>query len=197
MPARRGRPGADALTLRGPAATFLTGALFVLSYALGTPGYDVPGLPLVCLAPFLALASSARSVRHAAWQGWIAGTAASIPLYYWIAYTVGVQGKLGWALGGVAAFLVSAYVGAYFSIAAAVARRLEGRFGERGLWLFPAAWRSVAFPATEYPRSIQGNPEKRWLRANSTAVQTAGNSHRPRSPNRPSRRRAAAAATEK
>ena len=128
---------------RGPAATFLTGALFVLSYALGTPGYDVPGLPLVCLAPFLALASSARSERHAAWRGWIAGTAASIPLYYWIAYTVGVQGKLGWALGGLAAFLVSAYVGAYFSVAAAVARRLESRFGENGLWLFPAAWTAV------------------------------------------------------
>ena len=131
------------MTRRGPAATFLTGALFVLSYALGTPGYDVPGLPLVCLAPFLALASSARSVRHAAWRGWIAGTAASIPLYYWIAYTVGVQGKLGWVLGGVAAFLVSAYVGAYFSVAAAAARRLEGRFGEGGLWLFPAAWTAV------------------------------------------------------
>ncbi len=131
------------MTRRGPATTFLTGAMFVLSYALGTPGYDVPGLPLVCLAPFLALASSARSERHAAWRGWIAGTAGSIPLYYWIAYTIGVQGKLGWALGGVAAFLVSAYVGAYFSIAAAAARRLEGRFGERGLWLFPAAWTAV------------------------------------------------------
>ena len=42
--------------------------------------------------------------------------------------------------GRLAAFLVSAYVGAYFSVAAAAARRLEGRFGDRGLWLFPAAW---------------------------------------------------------
>jgi len=131
------------LNRRGPAAAFLTGALFVLSYALGTPGYDVLGLPFVCLAPFLALATSARSVRHAAWRGWIAGTAGSIPLYYWIAYTVGVQGKLGWALGGLAAFLVSAYVGAYFSVAAAAARRLESRFGEGGLWLFPAVWTAV------------------------------------------------------
>jgi apolipoprotein N-acyltransferase len=131
------------LSRRGPAATSLAGALFVLSYALGTPGYDVPGLPFVCLAPFLALASSARSERHAAWRGWIAGTAGSIPLYYWIAYTVGVQGKLGWALGGLAAFLVSAYVGAYFSVAAAAARRLERRFGEGGLWLFPAVWTAV------------------------------------------------------
>ena len=73
---------------RGPAALYLTGALFVLSYALGTPGYDVPGLPLVCLAPFLALAVSARTARQAAWRGWVAGTAGSIPLYYWIAYTL-------------------------------------------------------------------------------------------------------------
>ncbi|HEX7523666.1 MAG TPA: apolipoprotein N-acyltransferase, partial [Candidatus Deferrimicrobium sp.] len=128
---------------RGPAALFLTGALFVLSYALGTPGYDVPGLPLVCLAPFLALASSARSARQAAWRGWIAGTAGNVPLYYWIAYTIAVQGRLGWALGALAAFLVSAYVGAYFSVAAAAARHLESRFGEAGLWLFPFVWTAV------------------------------------------------------
>jgi len=131
------------LNRRGPAALFLTGALFVLSYVLGTPGYDVPGLPLVCLAPFLALAISARSARQAAWRGWVAGTAASIPIYYWIAYTIAVQGRLGWALGSLAAFLVSAYVGAYFSVAAAAARRLDGRFGERGLWLFPAVWTAL------------------------------------------------------
>jgi apolipoprotein N-acyltransferase len=131
------------LNRRGPAALFLTGALFVLSYVLGTPGYDVPGLPLVCLAPFLALAGSARSARRAAWLGWIAGTAGSIPLYYWIAYTIAVQGKFGWTLGSLAAFLVSAYVGAYFSVAAAAARHLESRFGERGLWLFPAVWTAV------------------------------------------------------
>ena len=131
------------MSRRGPAALFLTGGLFVLSYALGTPGYDVPGLPLVCLAPFLALAASARSARQAARRGWVAGTAASLPLYYWIAYTIAVQGKLGWALGSLAAFLVSAYVGAYFSVAAVAARRLEDRFGERGLWLFPAAWTAL------------------------------------------------------
>jgi len=127
----------------GPAALLLTGALFVLSYALGTPGYDIPGLPFVCLAPFLALAVSARSTRQAALRGWIAGTAGNVPLYYWIAYTIAVQGKLGWALGALAAFLVSAYVGAYFSVAAAAARHLESRFGERGLWLFPLVWTAV------------------------------------------------------
>ena len=128
------------MNLRGPAALFLAGALFVLSYALGTPGYDVPGLPFVCLAPFLAIALSAQTARQAAWRGWVAGTAGNIPLYYWIAYTIAVQGKLGWAPGGLAALLVSSYVGAYFSVAAAAARRLEGRFGERGLWLFPVVW---------------------------------------------------------
>jgi len=116
------------------------GALFVFSYVLGTPGYDVPGLPFVCLAPFLALAVSAGSVRGAAFRGWIAGTAGNLFLYYWIAWTVAVEGKLGWIPGALAAFLVSAYVGAYFSLAAAAARRLEERLGERGLWLFPAAW---------------------------------------------------------
>jgi apolipoprotein N-acyltransferase len=131
------------LNRRGTATLYLTGALFVLSYALGTPGYDVPGLPFVCLAPFLALAGSAHSARQAAWRGWVAGTAGNIPLYYWIAYTIAVQGKLGWAPGSLAAFLVSAYVGAYFSVAAAAARHLENRFGERGLWLFPAVWTAV------------------------------------------------------
>ena len=128
---------------QGPAALLLTGALFVLSYVLGTPGYDVPGLPFVCLAPFLALAVSAGSTRRAALRGWIAGTAGNIPLYYWIAYTIAVQGRLGWALGALAAFLVSAYVGAWFSVAAAAAHRLEGRFGGRGLWLFPVAWTAI------------------------------------------------------
>ena len=131
------------MSRRGPATLLVTGALFVLSYVLGTPGYDVPGLPFVCLAPFLALAVSARSARQAAWRGWVAGTLGSIPLYYWIAYTIAVQGKLGWALGSLAAFLVSAYVGAYFSVAAAAARHLESRFGERGLWLFPFVWTAV------------------------------------------------------
>jgi len=131
------------LSRRITAAPFPAGALFVLSYALGTPGYDVPGLPFVCMAPFLSLAVSARSARHAALRGWVAGTAGCIPLYYWIAYTVAVQGKLGWALGCLAALLVSAYVGAYFSVAAAAARRLEVRFGERGLWLFPVVWVAV------------------------------------------------------
>jgi apolipoprotein N-acyltransferase len=131
------------LNRRGPATLPLTGALFVFSYAFGTPGYDVPGLPFVCLAPFLSLALSAGSARQAAWRGWIAGTAAVVPLYYWIAYTIAVPGRLGWALGALAAFLVSAYVGAYFSAAAAAAHRLESRFGERGLWLFPFVWTAV------------------------------------------------------
>lgn len=122
---------------------YTTGALFVLAYALGTPGYDVPGLPFFCLVPFLLIVDSASSVRKAAWWGWIAGTAGSIPLYYWIAYTVAVPGNLGWVAGALAAFLVSAYVGAYFSVAAAALRSLAVRFDERGMWLFPAVWTAV------------------------------------------------------
>ena len=124
---------------------FLLGALFVLSYALGSPGYDVPGLPFLCLAPFLALAAEAPSARRAAWRGWVAGTAGSLPLYYWIAHTVGVKGKQGWPLGCLAAVLVSAYVGAYLSAAGAAARRLSDRYGEKGLWAFPAVWVGLEF----------------------------------------------------
>jgi apolipoprotein N-acyltransferase len=120
--------------------TLLLGALFVLSYALGTPGYDVPALPFVCLAPLLALTAEAPSGRSAAWRGWVAGTAGSLPLYYWIAHTVAVKGKQGWPLGGIAALLVSAYIGAYFSAAGAAARRLSGRYGAKGLWAFPLVW---------------------------------------------------------
>jgi len=119
---------------------WLLGTLFVLSYALGTPGYDVPALPFVCLAPFLALTAEAPTVRRAAWRGWVAGTAGSLPLYYWVAHTVAVKGKQGWPLGGLAAFLVSAYIGAYFSVAGAAARRLAARYGGKGLWAFPLAW---------------------------------------------------------
>jgi len=132
---RRGRP-------------FLLGALFVLAYALGTPGYDVPALPFLCMAPFLALTARAPTVRRAAWRGWLAGTAGNLPLYYWIAYTIAVEGKLGWLLGGTAAVLVSAYVGAYFSVAGAAARRLAARFGARGLWAFPLVWTGLEIART-------------------------------------------------
>ncbi|MGE5248078.1 MAG: apolipoprotein N-acyltransferase, partial [Verrucomicrobiota bacterium] len=93
--------------------------------------------------PFLALTSRAPSARRAAWFGWIAGTAGNVPLYYWVAYTIAVEGKLGWPLGAVAAVLLSAYVGAYFSVAGAAACRLTGRFGERGLWAFPPVWTAL------------------------------------------------------
>jgi apolipoprotein N-acyltransferase len=136
-------PGGD-----GPVRTFLAGALFVLAYAPGTPGYDVPALPFLCMAPFLALTVRATTVRRAAWRGWIAGTAGNVPLYYWIAYTVAVEGRLGWPLGSVAALLVSAYVGIYFSVAGAAAHRLKGRFGERGLWAFPLVWTGLELART-------------------------------------------------
>ncbi len=131
--------------LRG---ALLLGAVFVLTYALGTPGYDVPAFPFLCMAPFLALTVRATSVRRAAWRGWIAGTAGSLPLYYWIAHTIAVEGKLGWPLGGVAALLVSAYIGAYFSAAGAGARLLAERFGERGLWAFPLVWTGLELART-------------------------------------------------
>jgi apolipoprotein N-acyltransferase len=138
-------PGA---TPDGPARLLLLGSLFVLSYSLGTPGYDLPALPFLCMAPFLAVTVPAASVRSAAWRGWVAGTAGSVPLYYWIAYTIAVQGGLGWPLGGVSALLVSAYVGAYFSVAGAAARRLSERYGERGLWAFPAVWTGLELART-------------------------------------------------
>ncbi len=145
----------------------LAGALFVLSYTLGMPGYDVPYLPFLCMAPFLALTAGASSVRRAAWRGWLAGTAGSLPLYYWIAHTIAVEGKLGWPLGCLAVFLVSAYLGAYFSVAGAAARRLVERFGGKGLWAFPLVWTGLelartylftGFPWMLLGYTLAGNP---------------------------------------
>ena len=140
--------GADA---PGPGAgnRIALSLLFAGSYALGMPGYDVPALPFVCLVPLLFLADACSGARQAARWGLLAGTLANLLLFYWIAYTVAVPGNLGWTLGGIAALLVSAYVGAYVSMAAAVAFRLRDSFGEAGLLAFPAAWVGV-----EYARSV-------------------------------------------
>jgi apolipoprotein N-acyltransferase len=128
--------------------TFLSGALFAFAYAAGMPGYDVPAVTFVCMAPFLDLALRAPSARRAAWRGWLAGTAGSLPLYYWISHTIAVEGKLGWPLGCLAALLLSAYLGAWFSIAGAAAHRLDGRFGDRGLWAFPFLWTGLELART-------------------------------------------------
>ena len=134
---------------RAPEArTVLAVALFALTYAGGMPGYDVPGMAFVCMAPLLDLAVRSRSVRGAAWRGWAAGTAGSLPLYYWISHTIAVEGKLGWPLGCLAAFLLSAYLGAWVSVAAAAARRLADRFGDRGLWAFPLRWAGLELART-------------------------------------------------
>ncbi len=134
---------------RSARGTGLLCAAFSVLYAAGMPGYDVPGLPFVSLVPLLILATTSANVRHAARRGFFAGTLANLLLVYWIAYTVAVQGNLGWLLGGASALLVSAYLGIYVSLAAAVAHRLRKRFGIAGLWGFPAAWVCV-----EYGRSV-------------------------------------------
>ena len=114
--------------------------LFALAYAAGMPGYGIPALPFICMAPLLDISVRSTSVRDAARQGWLAGTLASLPLYYWVSHTIAVEGKLGWPLGALAAILLSAYLGAYISVAAAGARRLHDRFGDAGLWVFPFLW---------------------------------------------------------
>jgi len=139
---RRVEPAPSALGKTGWAL------LFAVSYALGMPGYDIPGLPLVCLVPFLFLVDSTRSGMEGARWGMLAGTLANLPLFYWIAWTVAVPGNLGWVLGGVSAALVSAYVGSYISITAGIAARIRNRFGEWGLLAVPPAW-----IAMEYARS--------------------------------------------
>lgn len=126
--------------LRGP---LLPGALFALFYSIGSPGYGVPGVPFLALIPFIHLATGASSARFAFIRGFLAGTAASIPLYYWIAWTVAVPGNLGWILGGTAAFLVSSLVALYLGISAWAAHRLSVRFGSNGLYAFPAVWTAV------------------------------------------------------
>jgi apolipoprotein N-acyltransferase len=122
---------------------------FPALYALGMPGYDVPGLPFACLVPLLILSTTSANGRQAARRGLFAGTLANLLLVYWIAYTVAVQGRLGWILGGLSALLVSAYLGVYVSLAAVIAHRLRKRFGIAGLWWFPAAWVCV-----EYARAV-------------------------------------------
>lgn len=130
-------------------ATFALCTTYAGLYAFGMPGYDVPGLPFACLVPLLVLSTTAADVRQAARRGFLAGTFANLLLVYWIAYTVAVPGNLGWVLGGVAAFSVSAYLAVYVSLAAVFAHRLRKRFGPGGLWLFPVAWVCL-----EYGRSV-------------------------------------------
>jgi apolipoprotein N-acyltransferase len=109
------------------------------------PGYDVPGLSFACLVPLLILSTTSANGIQAARRGLFAGTIANLLLVYWIAYTVAVQGKLGWILGGLSALLVSVYLGVYVSLAAVIAHRLRKRFGIAGLWWFPAAWVCVEY----------------------------------------------------
>lgn len=131
------------------AAAWGTGLLFAASYAGGMPGYDLPVFPFLCIAPLAHLAISAGTSRKAALRCFLAGLAANLLLFYWIAYTVAVPGKLGWPLGSLAAFLVSAYVSLYISAAGYFLFRLNASFGSAGLWLFPFAW-----TALEYSRSV-------------------------------------------
>lgn len=125
------------------AGSAAAGALFAILYAAGMPGYGLPGAPFVCLAPMLAFSVSAESAREAARRGLLWGTAGSLALVYWIAYTVAVPGRLGWAAGSIASLAVAAYLGVYVSAGAAAANRLHARFGDGGLFLFPAVWTAL------------------------------------------------------
>jgi len=107
------------------------------------PGYGLPLVPFLFLVPLLALAAEAPDGRRAAQLGLAFGTLAHLPLVYWIAYTVAVPGRLGWAAGAAAALLVAAYLGAYVSAAVFGTRRAMDRFGRRGALLFPAVWTAV------------------------------------------------------
>jgi apolipoprotein N-acyltransferase len=137
------------LTFPERAVPWVLGAVFAASYALGTPGYDVPALPFLCWVPFFMLSVSAGSSRKAALRGFLAGIAANLPLFYWIAYTVAVMGKIGWPAGCLAAILVSAYMAVYFSAGGFFVFRLNRRYGSAGLWAFPFAWIGL-----EYARSV-------------------------------------------
>jgi apolipoprotein N-acyltransferase len=113
------------------------------------PGYDVPGVPFLCMAPLVHLSVSAGSSRRAALRGFLAGMGANLLLFYWIAYTVAVLGKLGWPAGCLATLLVSAYMAIYVSAAGYFLFRLHDRFGQAGLWAFPFVWTGL-----EYARSV-------------------------------------------
>ncbi|MBI5575870.1 MAG: apolipoprotein N-acyltransferase [Deltaproteobacteria bacterium] len=143
------------------------GALFAVLYASGTPGYDVPLLPFVCWLPFFTLMKSARDSRNAAWRGFLAGIGTNLLLFYWIAYTVAVPGRIGWPAGCLAALLVAAYMGSYFSAAGFIVFRLGKRFGSAGLFAFPCAWTGL-----EYARSVlfTGSP---WMLFGYSLTQSA------------------------
>lgn len=130
------------MRLRGKGGA-AAGVVFAILYPAGMPGYGVPFVPFVALVPLLYLGVSAPSGRAAMQRGFLWGTAASAFLVYWIAYTVAVPGRLGWAAGCGAALCVSAYLGIYVSAAALAAFRLHERFGLPGLFLFPAAWTAL------------------------------------------------------
>ena len=72
----------------------LAGMAFALCYPLGMPGYDLPVLPFLSLAPLIWLSSTAESQAHAARRAFAWGTLANLPIYYWIAWTVAVPGHL-------------------------------------------------------------------------------------------------------
>ena len=133
------------MRLKERAVPWALGAAFASSYALGTPGYDVPALPFICWVPFFPLCASAGNPRGAALRGFLAGLAANLPLFYWIAYTVAVMGRLGWPLGTLAAVLVSAYMAVYFSAAGYFVFDLDRRYGSSGLWAFPFIWIGLEF----------------------------------------------------
>jgi len=137
------------LKIPAGALPWALGALFAGLYALGMPGYGIPTLPFFCWIPFFVLSHSASDSRRAALRGFMAGTATNLLLFYWIAYTVAVPGKLSWALGCVATFLSSAYMGLYFSAAGYFLFRLNRLFGTAGLLVFPVVWVGL-----EYARSV-------------------------------------------
>jgi apolipoprotein N-acyltransferase len=131
------------------------------------PGYDLPVLPFVSLAPLIFLSSTSDSPAHAARRAFAWGTLANLLIYYWIAWTVAVPGHLGWLLGAACALAVSAFVAGFLAAISALMHFSLRRLGPSALWAFPVFWVAVemarihlftGFPWMLLGYSLAGNP---------------------------------------
>lgn len=158
----------------------LPGALFAACHFLSLPGYGLSFLAWAGWIPFLFLVEESETPHRALLRGFCAGLAAAVPLYYWIAWTVAVPGKIGWAAGIGAVLFVSAFVALHFGVAAWWAKRLLDRFGPPSLAAFPAVACAVelsrmylfsGFPWMLTGYALAGDP---YLRQGASVVGTVG-----------------------
>ncbi len=121
---------------RRPLVASCAGLALHLAYP--RPGWDLLGW--VSLAPVLALAATAPSVRCAMVEGWVAGCAFFIPLLRWLTHTMTTFSSLNLPLAALVVVALSVYLALYWAlVAGAVAWTARG-LGVGALWLAPVFW---------------------------------------------------------